>query len=195
MLHTLIIHHSILFFFFCFCLFVFIFVLLFCFVLFFDPFQAIHRSKKQSHFPVIIFHCVAEKKQTTTLGLASHHAMIKVFDLSSFHQFLGKPLTLRHAALCLHLTGVWPILNAAVQCSSEGLMVKSVTNEPLIELIYLENDGVELKLHQNKRNWCRELTDLLWRFKKKGKKRRQQKYFFIVSMGNLWPTKDLVHAL
>ena len=70
------------------------------------------------------------------------HAMIKVFDLSSFHQFMGKPLTLRYAALCLHLTGVWPILNAAVNCLSEGYSYTCeliwwscfVRNKPLIDL-------------------------------------------------------------
>ena len=39
---------------------------------FFYPFQTMYRNIKQIHFPVIIFHCLAEKKQTTTLGLASH---------------------------------------------------------------------------------------------------------------------------
>ena len=32
-------------------------------------------------------------------------------------------------------------------------MVLFVTNKPLIELICLKNDGADLKLYQNKRNW------------------------------------------
>ena len=96
------------------------FIQLLFIVHFFYPFQTIHRSTKQTHFPVIIFRCAARKKQTTTLAWPHTHAMIKVFDLSSFHKFMGKPLTLRFATLCLHLTGVWPILNAAVNCSNEG---------------------------------------------------------------------------
>ena len=32
-------------------------------------------------------------------------------------------------------------------------MVLFVTNKPIIELICLKNDGVELQLYQNKHNW------------------------------------------
>ena len=79
------------------------------------------RSIKQTHFPVIIFHCVAEKKQpTTTLSLAWHSRNDKGLWPVIISLVHGKTLTLRHAALCLHLTGVWSILNAAVNCSSGG---------------------------------------------------------------------------
>ena len=56
------------------------------FFFFLDPFQIIHRSIKQTHFPLIIFCCVAGKnvKYHPWPGLTLP-AMIKVFGLSSFH--------------------------------------------------------------------------------------------------------------
>ena len=158
-----------------------LFIPLFFFSIPFQTIVTIHKSIKQTHFPIIKFRCVAGKKANHRPwpGLTSSHthAMIKVFDLkvfdlSSFHQFMGKPLTLRYAAY----VSAWPgcDLSSTLQLIVRvrvtawtyyinksmvtvtpwiDLMVLFVTNKPLIELICLKNDGVNLKLYQIKRNW------------------------------------------
>ena len=105
---------------------------------FFYPFQTVglHRSIKQTHFTVNI--PPRSVKEQTTLGLASYSRNDKGLwpVIISPDQFMGKPLTLRYAALCLHLTGMWPILNAAVNCSSEGYSCTRQSNQLTSRRVY-----------------------------------------------------------
>ena len=125
--------------------------LLFIAHFFFDPFQSIHRSVKQTHFPVIVFQCVAEKKQTTTLGLASHSRNDKGLWPVIISPVRGKT---PHFALCcimcpLDRDVTYPQVRVTVTLKIDLMaQVLFVTNKPLIELICVKNDGVGLKLYQ-----------------------------------------------
>ena len=175
----------------CFIQLLFITQFLFFFFFFFYPFQTIHRSIKQTHFPVIIFHCVAERSKPPPLAWSHTHAMIKIFDLSSFHQFMGKPLTLRYAALCLHLTRVWPILNAAVHCSSEGY---SCTLGWFDGLLCNKWTSYRANLLEKRRGWVKivsklaQLIDILWRLQKKKKKKKKKIGSRNISSSFQWET-------
>ena len=63
-------------------------------------------------------------------------------------------------------------------------MVLFVTNKPLIELICLKNDGFELELYQNKRNWYTYFGD----YKKKKKKKKREKAGRNISSSFQWET-------
>ena len=117
-----------------------------------------------------------KKKQTTTLGLASHWRNDK-----GLWSVIIAPVhwkTPYFALCCIMSSGcdlsstlqliVWVRVTVTPWID---LMVLFVTNKPLIELICLINDGVDLKLYQNT-----YLLHVLWQSKKKN---RQQKYIFL----------------
>ena len=103
--------------------------------------------------------------------------------------------SLENPSLCalLYYVSTWPgcdlsltlqlIVRVRVTVTSSiDVMVLFVTYKPLIELICLKNDGVDLKLYQNKRNWH---TYFMYFGNQKKKKKSSRNY---ISSSFQWET-------
>ena len=114
-----------------------------CFNIQLYSFQTIYIGIKQTLFSCYNIPLRSGKSKPPSLGLASHsrNDMIKVFDLPTFHKFMGKTLLL---CAMLHYVSTWPgcdqlsklqfIVRVRITVRpSVDLMVLFVTNKPLTE--------------------------------------------------------------